>query len=464
MSEATNRALRGGVRALTGVVIIGVATSLAILLGATSLPAIEREPVSVSVDARHGAERSFVCAGAFAELGADSSRPSVAVPHGDAPIATAGRASTASQLERSESGGSAPTVEHVPAGEQFAAAQSQRVVTDALNGLVASACAEPSNEQWLVGGATTVGVSTTVTIGNPSPVPATVELTVFDEKGEIDSSVTSGVLVPAGSQRVVSLNGYAPGRERLAVRVESTGAAVAATLGIGHVSGLLPLAVDTVTRQLSPATTLVVPGVSSTGDEQHGPGDAGELDRYPVIVRALSTTGKSGSGTVRALLSDGTNEDLGTITLTGGAVTEMQLDHWPDGANAVVIDADVPIVGGVLAQASSGDDHDYAWFAPAPELSAQAEHAAAVVDGGQLVLANPGADVAEVRVTSSGRPEQSYTVPPGASIAGLAPSDARLSSSVPIYAAVRLEAGATIAGYPVLAEAPRADEWTVYPR
>ncbi len=464
MSEASNRAIRGSVRALAGVLIIGVAASLAVLIGATTLPTIERDPVALTVDARHGAERPFVCSGSFAELGADPSRPGVAIPAGTAIVATSGKLSQSSELERAESGGSAPEVERVPAGVSFAAAQSQQVVTDDLRGLVASSCAEPMNEQWLVGGATTVGVSTTVNIGNPAEVPATVQMTVYDENGQVDSAQTSGVLVPAGSERIVSLNGYAPGRELLAVKVDSTGAAVTATLGIGHVSGLQPVAVDTVTRQIAPRTTLVVAGVTNIGNDHHGAGDAGKLDQYPVVVRALSSTGEPGTATIRALLGDGSSEELGSITLSGEAVNEKIVDHWPENANAVVIESTVPIVAGVLAQASGDGAHDYAWFAPTPELSPNTEIAVAVVDNGQLVLANPGPTESRVVLSSFGVADQEYIVPAGASIAVRAPADSRLTSSTPIYAAVRVATSEDIAGYPVLAEPERASEITVFPR
>lgn len=463
MSEASNRALRGGLRALTGVVIVGVAATSAVLVGAADLPVIERPPVAVTVDAQHGAERPFVCSGAFAELGADSAQPSVSIPRGDAVVSTAGEPSRTTELEREESGGTPPEVQWVPAGVPFAASQSQQVVTDDLKGVVASSCAEPANEQWLVGGATTIGVSTTLTVGNPSQVPATVHLSVYDENGEVDSALTTGVLVPAGSQRVVSLNGYAPSRERLAVRVESTGATVTASMGIGHVKGLIPFAVDTVTRQLAAGTTLVVPGVTTLSDAPKGPNDTGDADEFPVVVRALSPSGESGTATVRALLSDGGSEELGSLDLDGSSVSEMPVTIWPENANAVVIDSTVPIVGSVLAQSVNEQAHDYAWFAPAQELPAGAEAAVAGVDGGQLVLANPGSESAEVVLAGAGVSDVRATVPAGAAIAMLAPSDARITSSVPIHAAIRVTSGG-VAGYPVLAEPERASELTVYPR
>lgn len=494
-----NRALRGGARALTGVLVIGVAAASAVILGSATLPSIEREPVSFTVDTLRGAERQFVCAGSFAELGADASRPGVAIPVGVAAITFAGQASAQTELERDEPGGSSPAVIAVPAEAAFAAAQTQSLASDTLRGRTAAACTEPSNEQWLVGGTTVVGASTTLNLGNPADVPATVQLTIYDERGEIDSSLTTGVLVPARSERVVSLNGYAPGRERLAVRVDSTGAAVTASLGIGQVSGLQPFGVDTVTRQLAGETTLVVPGVANLSDHEHGPGDTGESDAYPVLVRALSTTGANGSASVSALFADGTSEALGTLELVGAAVGELSVAHWPAEAAAVVIDADVPIVGGVLGSATAGPDHDNAWFAPAPALRPGLDAFAAIVTGGQLVLANPGGEDAEVTISSAAAAadaetgagagadagadqttggsagssdagaelaiaDQTVTVPAGGALVVSVPAAARISASTPIHAAVRVASGGDIAGYPVLGEPARVTSLTVYPR
>ncbi|MBN9613032.1 MAG: hypothetical protein J0H64_06155, partial [Actinobacteria bacterium] len=174
--------------------------------------------------------------------------------------------------------------------------------------------------------------------------------------------------------------------------------------------------------------------------------------------------GRSGTATVRAVLGDGTSKDLGTLDLAGAKVGELTVKQWPEKANAVVIDSEVPIVGGVLGQAAGAGQHDTAWFAPAPLLPADTEIAAAVVDRGQLVLMNPGAEDASVRVSGSGTSPQEFRVPAGAAIAVSAPGDSSITSSAPIHAGVRIAYGGDIAGYPVLAEQERVTAITVYPR
>ncbi|MGK0715070.1 DUF5719 family protein [Leucobacter sp. W1153] len=468
MSEKSSVVLRGSLRATTGLVILGIAAAAVAVLGTAPLPEIERSPVALTVDTMQGAERDVVCAGAFAVLGADPARPSLSLPVGEASVTVAGEAATQSELLREEAGGSAPQVMSVPAGDRFAAAQVQTVTTDTLRGLSASACAEPANEQWLVGGATTLGVTTTVNLGNPSEVPATVQLTVFDENGEVDSKQTSGVLIPGGSDRVVSLNGYAPGREQLAVRIVSTGAAVTATLGVAHVTELSPFAVDTVTRQLAPNPTLVIPGLTNLSEHDHGPGDAGELDPFSVRFRVLAPGGESGSASIRALFPDGSSEDLGSLEYGENIVTEMPIAHWPEEANAAIITAADPLVGAAFGSADQGAEHDYAWFTPAPLLQAETDVAAAVVSGGQLVLVNPGSEDAEVRIAGSGadsdRESKRIIVPGGGAVVAAAPAAAILRSDAPIVAGVRVAAGGNISGYPVIELNDRASTITVFTR
>lgn len=466
MTERTSPVLRGSVRATVGVLIIGVAATAGVVLSTAPLPAVERDAVAVSVDTLHGAEQKLVCAGAFGELGADPSRPTVALPSGEATVVVSGDATARTELERLEPGGGLPTVVHAPAGEPVAAAQAQLVTTANLRGLAASACAEPSNEQWLLGGATTLGVSTTLSLGNPSDVPATVQLTLYDEDGPLEEAQSSGVLVPAGSERTVSLNGYAPGRERIGVRVVSTGAAVTATLGVAQTQTLTPFAVDSVTRQLTPDTLLLVPGVTNTSTQQDGPGDAGPLDPFPVLVRVLAPGGETGTATVRAILADGSGEELGRLEFSDAGVAEMPVAHWPEGAVAVAIEASAPVLGGVLGSADSGVEHDYAWFAPAPPLPADTEVAVPVVAGGRLVLVNPGAEDAVVRIVaqSDGAKPQEVTVPAGAAILSPVSTSSILTSSAPVAAGVRIASNGNIAGYPILTAVERASSITVYPR
>ncbi len=347
MSEQSKRMLRGGARAVTGVLIIGVSVGAAAVLGSDiiPIPTIEREVVAVTADTSQNATFSLVCTGAFGELGADPSRPTASIPGGTSSVLITGTPLEERALEREQPDGSAPIVVEGSANDTLAAAELQQVQNNTLRGLSASSCAEPVHEQWLVGGATTLGISSTLVIGNPSAVPATVLVAVYDENGPIDSASTAGVLVPAGAQRIVSLNGYAPARESLAVRIESTGAAVTAALGVSQTVDINSFAVDTATRQLAPQNVLVIPGVSNFSSDEHvSDGAAPDADDFPVVVRVLAPS-DDGSASVRAMTPDGKSYDLGRIDFAAGVVTDFEVAAWPGDAQAVLVDANVPIVG-----------------------------------------------------------------------------------------------------------------------
>lgn len=458
------RALQAALRAVVGVVIVAVAATAVVLLGNTNLPSVARAPLAIQVDTTQNTERTLVCAGSFAELGADSNRPGIAVPTNAPAVVVAGSAEKPTALTRPEGGEGLPQVFRAPTNTPLGAAQVQGVKTENLRGLTASACTEPLNEQWVMGGGTGLGVSSTLSLGNPGTVPATVQVTVFDENGQVDGRQIASVLVAPGSEQTVSLNGYAPDRDRVAVRVVSTGAPVTASMGVAHVTGLDPYAVDTVTRQVEPQTKLVVPGVTNVSDHEHGAGDVGEADLFSVLVRVLAPGDEIGIARVTAIDGKGKSFDLGEVPLAASGIGELTVENWPESANAVVIESDVPMLATVMGSAKKADDHDYSWFVPAPTLEADTPVAVPMVAGSQLVIANTGETEAVVELTADKAKPVSVKVPAGTAIVQNAKTNTLLKSSVPVNAGVRVVSGGDIAGYPVQAADARDGRLTVYPR
>ena len=462
-----SRLLRGGARAATGLLVAAAAAAGVVLVGNVPLPTVERAPLALTVDTTQDTSRTLTCAGSFSELGADPERPGVAIPVGEATLATSGSPSDSATLARAEGKG-LPGVLSAPMSEPLAGAQFQAIDSENLRGAAASSCAEPNNEQWLIGGASSLGFATTLSLGNPGTVPATVSITVFDENGAVDALQTAGVIVAPGTQQTVSLNGYAPDRARLAVRVVSTGAPVTAHLGVAQSSGITPFGISGVTPQSDPATSLVIPAIENADGDDRGPNDSGEGDAIPMAVRALAPGETGGIATVRALDENGKSTDVGQIELTPGAVGELSVKTLPEGANALVIDADVPIIAGAAGSADDADsrEHDFEWFTPAPVIAADTEVAAAVVSGGRMVVVNPAETAAEITISSAGGKgkDTRATVGPGAAVVLTAPADALITSSEPVYAGVRYFTDSAIAGYPILAPDPRDGTLTVYPR
>lgn len=453
-----------GIRATVGALVLAAAGAAVVGVSLIDVPTVSRQPLALTEDTTHNTARSLVCDGGFAELGADPAQPNVALPAGAPEIAYAGAESDRRTLERAVGDPGQPQVFTASGDQATAAAQLQRVSTQTLQGAVASACAEPLNEQWLIGGATNLGVTTTLTIGNPGLVPATAQVTVYDEAGEVDAVQTAGVIVAPGTQHTVSLNGYAPDRERLAVRVTSTGAPVTAALSVGHKVGLESFGVSTVDRQATPATELVIPGVANTAADPDVPSDAGEGDPYPVTVRAFAPGGETGTASVRALDAKGHQTQLGEIELQKGAVGELLVNTWPAGAAAIEVTSTVPVVAAALGSAETDTRHDYEWFTPAPRIIQGEQIAVPVVSGGKVFVVHPGEGTVEVTVTNAKGKESVTKLSAGQAKAVSVPAGATLSASGDVYAGVRYLSGANIASYPVLPPSKRDGTLTVYTR
>ena len=471
----TNRPglVRGTIRAAVGLVITGVAATSVLLLSTGPVVEIERAPLDVRVETEQAGEQRLVCAGPFGELGADASQPDLAVPVGSIAVTEAVDPDADAEvvqgaLTPGNGSSQGPETFVTETGVAVAAAQLQSVNTATVRGTAATTCAEPANSQWLVGGATTLGVTTTVTIGNPGAVTATVHLTVHDEAGVIDSLESAGVIVAPGAQQTVSINGFAPDRARLAVHVASTGAPVTAALSVAEISNLDPYAISGVTRQVSPAESVVIPAVThrDVSGRSEAASDAADSDELPVLVRAIAADGAEGSARILAVNAAGESTEVGQLELAADAVAEFSVVRWPADAHAVVIEADVAVYASARGAALDRGIQDYEWFSAAPVIRAGASVAVPRVAGGELVLTNTGDEPAEVSFTAigSGAAPKTVTVPGGGAVPVKLAGSVLLESSGDVYGAVRVYGKSLLAGYPVLPEADPSGELTVFLR
>ena len=99
------------------------------------------------------------------------------------------------------------------------------------------------------------------------------------EAGPVEAPSALGIIVPPGSQRVLSLAGLAPNLTSPVVHVTSTGGAIAASLETSVVVGLAPAGIELTGVTAAPATSQVIPGlvVPQAGgveaSEDHADGD-----------------------------------------------------------------------------------------------------------------------------------------------------------------------------------------------
>ncbi|MES2171352.1 MAG: DUF5719 family protein [Actinomycetota bacterium] len=413
---AVRRGARGavvvGARIVTG--LIGTGAALVILVAASVLPLPTHDLTAPSVLVTPvGTSQQRVCAGPLLALAsATTGNATQASSFGQATVAAA---STSSPVARSKmsstdnAAGVAPELLTVPAaggdGSLFAGSQSQSADSSDIVGLAASECAPGSGDSWLVGGATSTGRTTLVTLSNPTEVASTATITIYSENGQVSSAGTEGIDVPAGGQRVFSLAAFAPGIDSPVVRVQSRGGSIVANLQQSIVRTLQPGGVDIVDPSTAPGTLSVIPGVTisdSVAVFAQQP-QAGYEDLLSV-VRLLDT----GTGTAHAKISvipeDSTAKagPPADVTIKPGVVTDVPLGSFPDGRYTLSISSDEPVVAGarVSTVGSTGQD-DFAWYSAAQPLRGTNVMVVAPGPAPAASIANPGSIPISVTVASS---------------------------------------------------------------
>lgn len=463
-----NKHLTTTLRVTTGVVLTAAVAVLAMNIGGISLQAIEGETASIKVNPSEVSSRTIVCQGPFTILGANPSDPTLAVPTGKSDVTIFGEPGSQRDLitaDEVKSEEQQPVALTGGIHETLAAATTQGLMLEEVNGQTAVSCAEAVSDQWIAAGDTLRGTTATVVVSNPSPVPSTVSITVHDETGEVGSLGTSGVLVAANSQRVVSLGGFGAGRASTVVRVQSSGAPVVVSMNVTEIKDLLPSGSAGVNAVSEPQETLVFAGVVNRFENIHTveEEDAHHNDEYPATVRLMSFT-ESATATVVGLTKKGTERDLAEVSLEPGIVVDTSLETLPADVQAIVVRSTEAVVGGLKTSVHTGSSHDFTWMSPAsifePE---QPAHIATVKDATPTIVNLDSADTT-VTITDSSGKSKTVDLAAGATRELSKGKSVTISSTGLISAGVVSYGGRDLATYPVLAAAPTLGEITVHPR
>ena len=308
-------------------------------------PQFDPAPVD-SVTSLRAVSAADVTAGSglLGPVGGEATTPLTAV--GPAGVLTAAGAPTGTVL-RVEPVGDAPA---------WAAAAVATVTTEGdLRGLAAASCQTPTTDAWLVGGGTELGSSTRLVLQNPGATPATVTLELWGPTGVVEPAGSPEFLVPAGSERVVLLEGIAAEQRRLVAHLTSTGGAVAAYLQDTRVRGLVPGGVDLVVAGAAPATTQVVPGLALAASTAE--------DADPAVLRVLAP---ATAATARITLLGASGPlALPPVDLVAGEVLDVPLGGIEAGQWTAVVEADAPVVAAVSVTRADavGGPVERAWAA-----------------------------------------------------------------------------------------------------
>jgi hypothetical protein len=446
---------------------VGAAAAGALLAGILlPRPTLAVEPPSALVQPAESRQLR-VCPGPLLELAGDVSDATSASSFGSAAVAIAADPADAvvdqttvdapDNAAASADGGPVAisaepgTVE----GGMLAGSQAQRASAESVSGLAAAACAEPAAESWLVAGATDVGRSGLLLLANPGLVASTVDLRVVGETGPVDAPGALGIVVPPGTQRVLSLAGLAPNVRSTVVHVTSAGAPIAASLQHSVVVGLDAAGVELSTPTALPADRQVIPGftiVDGGGVDPQQDEAAG--DDFPAI-RLYAPGGGEVAAVVRIVGEDGTEAGLVDVTLVDGQVSDVPLGVLPAGRYTLEVEADAPVVAAARSTIlRSGDEPiqaDLAWHPATGPLLERAAVAVPQAPSPVLHLANPG-DEALSATVSIGAEEQQVSIEGGAA----ASVDLRPGERVVLEGVQGLHAGVTFADADAIAAMPVA--------
>ncbi|MFS0733651.1 DUF5719 family protein [Microbacterium sp. 1P10UB] len=459
----TGARLVGGTVAAAGFVVL-VVTAVA-----APWPTTAREPVSVQA-APAPADTVVSCTGGLLALGRDARDPArltvaaapsvtVGTPNG----AAAPPETTLSGSGALSSGGTAYTAPPENGARVDVAAAASAVATDDdLRGFAASACRQPLMESWLVAGSTATGSADIVLLSNPGPVPASVELTVYGQSGPAVPPGGSDLVVPAATQIAVPLAGIALGETAPVIRVTATGAPVQAAMQSSLTRTLAPVGVDQAGPSAAASTDVVIPGVDVTVAPVSG------ATEPTTLLRVLSPTADTtATVTITRVGSAEPVTQPASVAIAAGVPTQVDLTGLAVGRYVVRVTAEAPLVAALWHTTGMTEGSDFAWYTPAPPVTAASVFATVAGPAPVLSLVNPGAADAAVRVVAAdGSDDQTVTVAAGSS-ASLT-LDARTvytldPSGGTIDAALSMSGDGALAGYPVWPSAAAVPTITVYP-
>lgn len=477
---------RLGVR--TAAVLVAAGLAAAMLAAAAFVPWPEHRVVPPSLVVQPAESRQQrVCPGPLLTLADDAAAATTASSLGSASTVTAAEPDDATVNEipieapgNPDAGadGTPITIAAEPGdvdAGMLAGAQSQEAATETLAGFAAAACAEALAESWLVAGATDLGRTALVLLANPTDVSSTVDVRVIGETGPVEASSALGIIVPPGTQRVLSLAGLAPNLRSPVVHVTSTGGAVAATIEHSVVLGLAPAGVELTGAAAAPATRQVIPGFRVAQDGGVDPADDhAEGDDFPAVRLyapgdtpvdvAIGIVPESGSG--------GATID---VTLQPGRVSDVPLGSLDAGLYTIRLEGDGEFVAAARATTGTPGELspdtgeaeasvDLAWSVATMPLLDDAIVAIPRGPSPTLSLANTGEEEANATVTIEGDARE-ITVPAGGSVSMQldAGAPAVLTGVGGLHGAVSYAGDGELSSFPVQPPGPLDSPIEVFP-
>jgi hypothetical protein len=241
-----------------------------------------------------------------------------------------------------------------------------------LTGFAAAPCSTTSNTVWLTGATTTLGHTAVLSVTNPSATPAGITATVYTKDGETTTGGIQPFTLKPGETRSFNLGGTAVEAKASSVKVESSGAAVSASVNQTIMRGTTPGGIDTITGGTAD-TVQVMTGVRTQGAKKSKSlGSSGDTGAETPQVQIADASGSGTQTSVVATDSHGKRKVIKeNAEVPADSVLDVDLSSLPKGTWTIQVGASEPVVA--TTRMMKGDDtksaRDVAYAVATPSLS-----------------------------------------------------------------------------------------------
>lgn len=444
--------------------VVGIVATAAVISGIALVPWPSVGVAAPVAQINPTAEDQLrACPGPFMTVGADPTQANVVSSLGPSSVVSSG--GTASSLSSSNPNaaqdGAAQAFSDASTAAPLAAAQSQNLALDNYAGLSAAACTAPLQDSWLIGGDTALGSTAVLVLSNPSKLASIANVQLYGAAGPIETVGLNELEVPAGSQRLLPLSGYAINESAPVVHITTQGGRLSAAIDYSHIDGVTPTGADTIGPSAQAATKVSIPGVvvdSSIGLATQGEGADGAAN-----VRVLVPGTTPANVSISVVGDNGAAGSAYTVTAQPGVATTVPLNGLAPGTYTVWITSDQPLVAAAQSALTAAEGTDVAWFASADNLPALTAFAVPAGAPATLHLANP--TTGSVTVNVNGASQITLTVPAGAASSVAIPAGSwTASGGAGAVASVSLQSAGRLASLAVPGASADASVVSVYTR
>ncbi|MFI1866690.1 DUF5719 family protein [Streptomyces jumonjinensis] len=353
-------------------------------------------------------------------------RPPAADPADGRPVVSLKEPGTPVAVEKS--GDEAPPLVGTATGRLAPGWTAQQTTTVAVGtgrGVLGVSCTPPDTDLWLPGASTAKDRQDYVHLTNPDDTPAVADVELYGKGGELKTTLTEGIPVPARSSLPILLSTLtAEAAPDVTVHVSTrsgrVGAAVRATeSGTGA---------DWLTAAADPAADAVLPGIPA--------------DATSVRLVAYAPGDHDAELTVELAGPDGRIVPLGgeSLHVKSGMTASLELSDVTKGeAGSLIIGPErgsrrTPVVAALRVVRGKGAQQEIAFIPATGPVGERASVADNRAKGSTLSLTAPGA-AGRVRVTASAGTEggervvETYEVKAGRTLAAPAPAPEGLKGS-----------------------------------